>query len=184
MCGASERPRLGRRFGVRFSPPARRRQRGVTLVEIVMFVLIVGIAVSSVLGTLSLTGGRSADALVQRQAVAIAESLLQEIEAQPFTALSPDGTAEAIGPEPGESRSSSTTPFNHVNDYHGYAMNGIVALDGSAIASLESYSASVTVSAQALGNIPATEGLLIRVTVTGPGGTPVSLTGFRARLAP
>jgi MSHA pilin protein MshD len=161
-----------------------RRQRGVTLVEIVMFVLIVGIAVSSVLGTLSLTVGRSADALVLRQSLAIAESLLQEIAAQPFTALSPDGSPEAIGPEAGESRASSTTPFNHVNDYHGYTMSGIVALDGSAIAGLENYSASVSVSAQALGNIPAGEGLLIRVNVTGPGTTPVSVTGFRARLAP
>jgi MSHA pilin protein MshD len=174
MCAGSERARLR----------SCRRQRGVTLVELVMFVLIVGIAVSSVLGTLALAGGRSADALVQRQSLAVAESLLQEIVAQPFTALSPDGSPETIGPEAGESRTSSTTPFNHVNDYHGYTMNGIVALDGSAIAGLESYSASVSVSAQALGNIPAGEGLLVRVTVTGPGGVPVTLTGFRARLAP
>jgi MSHA pilin protein MshD len=174
MCAGSERVCLH----------SRRSQRGVTLVELVMFVLIVGIAVSSVLGTLAFAGGRSGDALVQRQSLAVAESLLQEIAAQPFTALSPDGSPEAIGPEAGEARSSSTTPFNHVNDYHGYTMNGIVALDGSAIAGLENYSASVSITAQALGNIAAGEGLLIRVTVTGPGGTPVTLTGFRARLAP
>lgn len=163
---------------------ALRRHRGATLVEVVLFIVIIGIALSTVLGTLSLTVGRSSDPLVARQALAIAESLLQEVMSQPYTAADLDGSANAIGPEAGETRASTTTPFDHVDDYNGYSMTGIVKPDGTAVAGLGSYNASVTVAAQALDNIASTEGLLVTVTVTGPGGYSVALRGFRARAAP
>jgi MSHA pilin protein MshD len=154
------------------------------LVEVVLFIVIIATALTTVLGTLSLTVGRSADPLVARQALAVAESLLQEVLSQPYTASDLDGGADAIGPEAGETRFSSTTPFDHVDDYHGYAMTGIVKPDGTAVPGLAGYDASVTVQPQALDNIAAGEGLLVTVTVTGPGGYSVALRGYRARVAP
>src|SRR5882724_7890744 len=158
--------------------------RGATLVEVVMFIVIIATALSAVLGTLSLTVGRSSDPLVARQALAVAESMLQEVMSQPYTANDLDGGANAIGPEAGETRSSTTSPFDHVDDYNGYSMSGIVKPDGTAVTGLSTYNASVVVAAQALDNIPAGEGLLVTVTVTGPGGYSVALRGFRARVAP
>lgn len=169
MCGASER--LSR----------RRHARGATLIEVVLFVVIVGIALSAVLGTLAMAAGRSGDPLIQRQALAIAESLLHEIVAQPFTATDPEGGAEAIGPEPGEARGSPAAAFDHVNDYHGYTSAGIVDAGGSAVPGLAGYSVQVSVQPQALDNIGAGDGLLVRVTVTPPAGAPFAVTGFRAR---
>ena len=159
-------------------------QRGATLVEVVLFIVIISTALASVLGTLSLTVGRSSDPLVARQALAIAESLLQEVMSQPYTANDLDGGVNAIGPESGESRFSTTSPFDHVDDYHGYAETGIYKPDGTAVTGLSAYNASVTVAAQALDNIPSGEGLLVTVTVTGPGGYTMALRGFRARVAP
>jgi len=158
--------------------------RGAALVEVVLFIVIIATALTAVLGTLNLTVGRSADPLVARQALSIAESLLQEVMSQPYTASDLDGGSNAIGPETGETRSSTTTPFDHVDDFNGYSMTGIVKPDGTAVAGLGSYNASVTVQAQALDNIPAAEGLLVTVTVSGPGGYSVALRGFRARVAP
>lgn len=149
-----------------------------------MFIVIISTALSAVLGVMGFTARHSADPLVQRQALAVAESLLQEVTSQPYTANDLDGGANAIGPEAGESRYSTTTPFDHVDDYHGFTMTGIVNVDGSAIAGLESYDASVQVLAQALGNIAAGEGLLVTVTVVGPGNYSVALSAFRARSAP
>jgi len=171
MCGAPERQ-------------TAHRQRGATLVEVVLFIVIIATALSAVLGTLSLTVRRSADPLVARQALAVAESMLQEVMAQPYTANDLDGGPDAIGPETGETRFSTTTPFDHVDDYHGYTMTGVVKTDGTAVTGLSGYNTNVTVQAQALNNIPAGEGLLVTVTVTGPGGYSVSLYGFRARVAP
>jgi MSHA pilin protein MshD len=163
--------------------PERSGQRGATLVELIVAIVIISIAAVSVLGVLGLTAARSADPLLTRQSLAIAEALLQEILAQPYTADDLDGGANAIGPEAGETR-GGVTGFDHVDDYHGTAMNGIVNADGSAVPGLSGYSAGVTVAAQALDNIAAAEGLLVTVTVTAPGGTPVTLSGFRARTAP
>ena len=156
---------------------ARRAERGASLIELIVLIVVVGIVATAAMGALATMSSRSADPLVQRQALAIAQSLLDEITAQP----TPDG--DALGPEAGESRGSSTTPFDHVNDYHGYSMAGVRNFDGSAVAGLESYGASVTVRAQAIGNVPAAAGWWVEVRVTGPGGAEVVLAGWRARLS-
>jgi MSHA pilin protein MshD len=169
------------------APDRVRAQRGTTLVEVIIFMMIVSIAVVSVVSALSLAARQSADPLVQREALAVAESLIQEIDGQPYAQkdpYNPTGPDDAIGPEPGETRAGSPLPFDNPNDYSGYSENGIVAPDGSAVSSLGTYSASVAASQQAMGTVPAGDGLLVVVTATGPDGQPVSLTTFRARYAP
>ena len=175
MCGASSsgRPRS------RTDRP--RLQRGVSLVELVIFIVVIGIALSSVAGALAFASRATADPLVQRQALAVAESLLQEVLAQPFVLLNPDGSAEALGPEPGETRGSATAPFNHVNDYAGYSITGIVDAGGAPIAGLAAYSASVTVTHVAFDGVAAADCLRVQVTVTGPGGTSITVSGIRVR---
>jgi len=185
-------------------PP--RAEHGISLVELIVFIVIVSVAVAGVLGALSMATRASADPLIQKQALAIAEALLEEVQLQPFTYCDPDdpnaatalntagctaGGAEAIGPELSapyglETRTSGTTPFDNVNDYHLYSMSGITDITGTAITGLENYIASVTVANQALGTIPASDSLLITVTVTGPPGsnTTVVLDGYRVRYAP
>jgi MSHA pilin protein MshD len=169
------------------APDRASGQRGTTLVEVIIFVLIVSIAVVSVVSSLSLAVRQSSDPLVQRQTLAIGESLIQEIDSQPYAQkdpYNPTGPDDAIGPEPGETRAGSPLPFDNPNDYSGYSETGIVAPDGSAVAGLGTYSASVVATQQAMGNVPASDGLLVVVTATGPDGQPVTLTTFRARYAP
>ena len=113
-------------------------------------------------------------------------------------ALKPGGgcpvLAETIGPESGETRYSSTVPFDNVNDYHGFDSNtavpsGIRNIDGTLIAGLDGYRVTVNVAGQTLGGIGNDaygypQSLLITVTVTGPGSTTVTLNSFRTRYAP
>lgn len=169
------------------APSGLHRARGTTLVEVIVFMLIVSIAVVSVVKALSQAVQWSADPLVQRQTLGIAESLIQEIDSQPYAQkdpYNPTGPDDAIGPEPGETRSGSPLPFDNPNDYSGYSETGIVAPDGSAVAGLGTYSASVVATQQSMGNVPAADGLLVDVTATGPDGQPVTVTTFRARYAP
>ncbi|HEX4943228.1 MAG TPA: prepilin-type N-terminal cleavage/methylation domain-containing protein, partial [Usitatibacteraceae bacterium] len=56
-----------------------RRQAGISLVELVMFIVVVGIGVAGILSVLNVTASRSADPLPVKQALAIAESLLEEV---------------------------------------------------------------------------------------------------------
>jgi len=102
--------------------------------------------------------------------------------------------SEAIGPEAGETRYSTTLPFDNVNDYHGFDSNtavpsGIRNIDSTLITGLEGYRVTVSVAGQALGAIGNDvngnpQSLLITVTVTGPGNTTVTLNGYRTRYAP
>jgi MSHA pilin protein MshD len=176
---------------------SRRRACGVTLVELIVFIVIVSVAVAGVLTALDIANRSSTDPMIQKQALSIAEALLEEVQLQPFTYCDPNDpnaasanstsdctTAEALGAEAGETRTGAT-PFDNVSDYNGLSMaSGITDLSGAAIPGLEAYSADVTVANQALGSVPSADGLLITVTVTGPSNTTVVLHGYRVRYAP
>lgn len=172
----------------------RDAQRGVTLIELVMFIVIVSVGIAGILGVLNITTQKSADPVAPKQALSIAEAILEEVELAPFTYCDPDDanaataasaagcatTQEGIGPEAGDAR-----PFDNVSDYNGFAMSGIVDLaTGSPIPGLEAYTAAVTVAPAALGSVAAGDALAIKVTVTGPGATQVVLDGYRTRYAP
>jgi len=181
----------------------RRRARGLTLIELLLFVVVVGIALAAMLKVFVTATISSADPMIRRQQLAIAESLLREVELMPFTfcdptdanvatatvaAVSPTGCAslvEASGPEAGQTRYGPANFFNNVNDYDGFSMAGIRDVTNTAIPGLAGYSASVSVAIAALDSIPAAgDALKITVTVTAPDGSAVSLQGWRARYAP
>lgn len=166
------------------APKAAHTQRGATLVEVVLFIVILSVALGAILGLMAFVAGRSGDPMVLRQSIAVAESLLKEVMSQPYTTLDADGGANAIGPEAGETRGSTTTPFDHVDDYHGLALTGISQPDGTAISGLEQYNASVSVTSLGLAFMAAGTGLLVSVTVTGPDNIPVTIVGFRAKVEP
>ena len=184
-----------------------KRQRGATLVELIIFIVVVGTAVIGVLTVLDLSTKSSADPMVQKQALAVAEAVLEEAQLQPFTYCDPDDASAAtalgaadctggangpndearlpLGPEAGETRAGAATPFDNVSDYHGLVIGpGITDIAGAAIPGLGAYTATVAVANQALGAVPAADSLLITVTVTGPGDTTVVLNGYRLRYAP
>ncbi|MBB2486423.1 type II secretion system protein [Mitsuaria sp. WAJ17] len=174
-----------------------RPQAGLTLVELLVFIMVLGLALAGVLQVFAMATRASANPQAQRQALAIAESLLQEVQLQPFTFCDPDDaaattaasaagcatTAEALGPEAGETRYTAPQ-FDNVNDYHGFSMSGIVDITNSPVAGLSGYSASVQIAPAALMTVPAGDALRITVQVSGPGNTSVTLQGYRTRQAP
>jgi MSHA pilin protein MshD len=179
--------------------PRPGRARGFTLIELLVFIVVVSAALAGVLRIFTQATVAGADPMQRRQALAIAESVLDEVMLMPFTFCDGDdanvqaatsaagcaGAAEALGAEAGEGR-FATPQFDHVNDYHGYTMAGIVDITNAAVAGLAGYGAQVTVAAVALGTITAASGnaLRITVTVTAPGGDTLTLDGYRSRHAP
>ncbi|HEY8876856.1 MAG TPA: prepilin-type N-terminal cleavage/methylation domain-containing protein [Roseateles sp.] len=183
----------------------RRPQRGLSLIELLLFIVVVGIALAAMLKVFVTATTASSDPLIHRQQLAIAESLLREVELMPFTWCDPEDanvgvaanaggcatTPETVGPEPGENRyGTSGLYFDNVNDYNGFSMSGIRDVTNTAIASLSGYSASIAVEPFALDNVAAGEALRITVTVVGPGDNlttlraPIRLQGWRTRYAP
>lgn len=177
-----------------------RRERGLSLIELVVFIVVLGIGVAGVALLFNQMTRSSVDPVVRKQALAIATSLMEEIELLPFTYCDPDDPAvttassaagcaipEALGPEAGETRYADPR-FDNVNDYAGFSMSGgIRDLTNTLVPGLGGYAASVSVQPIAAGElpgIPTSEGLRITVSVTGPANANVVLQGYRLRYAP
>lgn len=175
------------------------RQGGFSLLEAVIFIVVLGIGIAGMAILYNQLTLASVDPLIRKQALAIANSVMEEIQLraftfcdpddpQVFTAASPAGctTPEAIGTEGGETRYADPR-FDNVSDYAGFSMAGILDVTGAAVAGLGGYSASVAIQ-NAGGDfpsaIPADAALRITVTVVGPANVSVVLQGYRLRYAP
>lgn len=96
-------------------------QRGATLVELVITIVIIGAAMAGVAGAFATLMGRSADPLDQSRATALAQLYMDEILSKPFDHATPTGGVPpyagscTLGAEAGESRAT----FNDVDDYDG-----------------------------------------------------------------
>jgi len=146
------------------------REHGATLIELIISIVVISIAASAVLGLLSGSVGRSADAMVMAQAVSIAEAYLEEISLKSF--VDPDGVD-------GE---GARTDFDDVDDYNGLVDNGARDQFGGAPAALAQYTVSVTVaSSAALTGVPGAAAERIDVVVTAPNVT-VALSGYKTQL--
>lgn len=184
-----------------------RRQRGMTLIELIVAIVVIGVGLTGVLMAFTTAVKSSADPMVRKQAMAIAESVLAETLQQPFTwcdpqdanvltATSAAGCAAdsqaAPGPQPAsERRLSQTDPFDNVGDYHGYSSTsespaGIYSLDepGVAIAGLADYQVDVSVTARgALFGLTNDAAVRVDVRVQGR-GEDITLSSYRFRHAP
>lgn len=179
------------------------RQGGLSLIELILFIVIVGVGLAGITLTYNTVVRSSADPMIRKQALSIAESLLLEIEQQPFTwcdpqddnvtiATSAAGCASAAnnqnnigGATPaGESRVSSTNPYDNVADYSTYsaASSDIEGLNG-----VTGYTATVVMTRAGgvapFAALPSDAVLRIAVTVAGRGES-ITLIGYRTRYAP
>lgn len=171
------------------SSRGRISERGFTLIETIIFIVIVGIAIVGIISLINLTTIGGADPVRTKQALAIAESLLEEVQLQAFTYCDPDdanattatstaacaSTPQGLGPTGGETRYAEPR-FDNVGDYHGFSMTGIRDIQNNLISGLGSYSATIS-------EIQSGDEIRIDVTVTN-GGTSITLTGYRYRYAP
>jgi len=152
------------------------KERGVSMIELIMFIVIISIALAGILLVMNRVTGSSADTLVRKQALAIAESLLEEIELQSMSGVGCVGTLGSNA-----ARATATT----VCDYSGYSTTGGIRdfSTNVAVPGLTGYNVNPAVAVvpttAAWGAIPAGSAVVITVSVTGPGGQ-IDLTGYRA----
>jgi len=139
-------------------------ESGLTLIELIISMVVISVALSGVLLLLNMTISHSSDPLVQHQALAIAESYLEEILLKPYS-------------DPGGPTESGRPDFDDVADYHG--LHDIGARDQfDNPVGLSAYTVDVAVTAATLG-APAVNAWQVDVTVTHVHGFSMTLRGYR-----
>ena len=149
------------------------RSAGVTLVELIVALVIMGVALAGMVAVYTATTRSSVDPVIVQQMQAIADNMMEEILMKPF----------AKGPGTG-----ARINYDDVRDYQGYdsGTQGIPDVEGNVIAGLERYRVVVAVAESGgLPNVPSADALLVSVTVTDmraaasdPSGK-ITLTGWR-----
>ena len=189
-----------------------RSQAGLSLVELIMFIVIVSVGVAGILTVLNLTVQKSADPQIRRQMFAAAEALLEEVELKPFTFCDPDdpqattATSATIGPGGCKVRVEALGPDTAFSDpgpivyqpndesrisadspfdnVNDYNGLNLPTVTDINGGTLNGYSASIVVAQQQLdASVPLADSLRITVTVT-HGSDSLSLSGYRLRYAP
>jgi len=141
------------------------KQTGATLIELILSIVIISTAFAGILGLVNLTVLHSADPLVQHQAIAIAESYLEEITALPV--VDPNGT------NTGETRVN----FDNIDDYDGLNDVGARDQDNNVITNLGNYTVDVNIADQVISGVTMKA---VTVSVSRSSVATINITGYRA----
>lgn len=141
-----------------------RRDGGFTLIELVIMIGVVSIAMAAIMTVYANVVRHSADPYPAKQALAIAEGLLEEVQLNSYDPLPGTG---------------ARANFDDVDDYNGYTSTGYQDINGSPVTSLAAFNVSITVAPSALNGVATAK--LITVTVTGPGNVAIVLSGYRVK---
>jgi MSHA pilin protein MshD len=148
----------------------RRAAAGFSLIEVIVFIVIVGAALAGVLSVLNVTASRSADPFLMKQSFAIGEAFIDEILSRDYSNPGAYTTSPPVDPR---------SNYADVSDYDLYSSTGITTrATGAAITGLTQYSVTVSVAAPAA--ISGAPMKRITVTVTDPSGNTYPFTAYKA----
>lgn len=148
------------------------RRRGFTLIEIIVTIVVVGIAAVALMSVFTNTISGSADPVIQQQATTIAEAYLEEISLRSFN----DPDDPESGTDEGE---AGRAQYDDVKDYRSLGVGAPADQFGAAIPSLSDYTVTVTITNTALGSVPAADSLRIDVQVDHAAVNAITVSGFR-----
>ena len=153
---------------------------GVTLIELVVSIVVLAIASSAIVRLSASMTARSADLMIQYQAVAIGESYLAEVLSKAY--LDPDTSDVCPASE------ANRGDYDNVCDYNGLVDSGARAVSspGTVMTGLDDYRVSVTVvNNDSLGTLNGPNevlrvDVLVEHTSTGILGNGYTMSGYRA----
>lgn len=130
---------------------SNRRSRGFTLVEMIIAMVIISAGLAGLLAAFNTGVVGSADPMVHKQMLSVAEEMMEEILLKPY--------AVASGTRSGCDRRNA----NDIFDYADYS-ESVCTIDGTAVAELAGYTVAVNVDGSAsLGTLAAG---VTKITVT------------------
>lgn len=136
-------------------------QRGFTLIELIIFIVIVGVGLAGILLVMNTVVKSSADPMVQKQALALADGIVEEI------------LLKAYAHDPNAAAGTNRASYDNVDDYNGLTQSSFNDWPPE----LSAYTVAITVAAPL--SVSGVTMKKISVTV-GRQGETVKMTGYRA----
>ena len=159
---------------------ALKQQRGVTLIELVITIVLISIAISGVVGVFSLVVGRSADTLFQSRTTAIGQAYLDEILSRRFDQSTGTG---GVPPYDGTCRvqpgGGDRDKFGVVDDYDDINGESPQLASGDFGVEYSAFSVSVAVTCSGSEVSVGEDAKRIDVTVNPPQGPEMVFTAYR-----
>ena len=138
------------------------RQKGFTLIELIIFIVIVSVGMAGILSVMNTVTKSSADPMVRKQAMALADAIMEEILLKAYD--DPDGLPAVV--------EAGRDTYDDVSDYNGLTKTAFTDLPPE----LSGYAIAIVVAAPAV----VSSVNMKRVTVTvSRGNESVTLSGFR-----
>lgn len=146
-----------------------KRNGGWTLLEMIVAIVVIGVGLAGIVSAFSAAIRGSADPLVRKQLISLAEGMIEEVAQKPWVA------------GPGTIAGCNRTSADDLLDYQGYNQ-GVCMPDGTGVAGLNGYAVTVQVVDVAGG----WEGVAARrITVTASlGNEQFALTTWRSNWVP
>jgi MSHA pilin protein MshD len=141
------------------------RARGVSLIELIVFIVVIGVASSVLLRAYNYSLIHNADPLIRVRALELVQSKLDEILALKYDENTPTGGIPACSSSATFAVACTNTPDANMNDVDDF--------NGATDTPYTGYTRSVTVAT-------ASNEKLITVTVNGPLNFSVTLSAYRA----
>jgi MSHA pilin protein MshD len=166
--------------------PSRRSRRGLTLIESIAAIVVLGISIPPFLALFREVATKSTKDTNQAVAIQYANSLMEEIVSKAFE--DPNLAAGSFGTEEG-----TRSAYDDVDDFNGLSDSPPKRIDGSTLSDYAGFTSAVTVANVTEANLGtgtaaangSTDFKIITVTVswTGGGGGAVTLKALRTKKA-
>ncbi len=162
---------------------AHKQMKGFSLIELVITIVVLGIALSALTGSIFSSVGRNADPLWQSKATQLSQAYLDEILSMRYQESSPLGggsidRCDVEGPEEGVGNRSL---FDDVDDYDGLSETAGF-LDATTASVYTGYTVGIEVTCVNHLNAASTNSKLIVVTIASPTNQDLVFSVFRADL--
>lgn len=159
------------------------KQLGFSLIEMVITIVVLGIALTALSSSLFSGVGKNADPLWQTKATQLSQAYLDEILAMKYQEDSPIeggsvGSCTISGPETSE---TDREKFDDVDDYDGLVETASF-LDSTVSSIYSGYSVSIQVACENHQGDASNNSKLIQLTITSPTNESLVFSAFRADL--
>lgn len=153
----------------------RTSNHGFTLIETVLFIVIVGIAISAVALQVSVNVQHSADPLLRQKGIAILQKYLNQMQAVRWDETTPLGGGSATAQSAPGLDAGETCVLTQLDDFDDFdCFNNANLGEGFSI------DINVTNGTAAWGSVPAAEHKMAVITVANPIAESLSATVYRA----